>query len=141
MDNIEYDNSTEEDRIVQLLEKWLHQDHGTGGLPRTWPTVVQAVKDTGMGLLAQHGVQLFTDEQKSRKSPNPRMKSLRVSVCTGSDTYVYNIDIFAASFFLDLFICTHKCMYAVAHGLTMHMESHSLYGMMWIETCRILRHS
>ena len=114
MDNIEYDNSTEEDRIVQLLEKWLHQDHGTGGLPRTWPTVVQAVKDTGMGLLAQHGVQLFTDEQKSRKSSNARMKSIRVSVCTGTDTCVSLsitlIFLLLLYLFIHSFVHTNACM-------------------------------
>ena len=89
MDNIECDNSTEEDHMLQLVEKWLGQDHGTGGLPRTWPTVVQAVKDTGIGLLAQqHGVDLLTDEHKSHKSLNARRKAIKVSVYTETDTYM-----------------------------------------------------
>ena len=49
--------------MLQLVEKWLGHETGTGNLPRTWQTVVQAVKHTGKGLLAeqlaeQHGVQL-----------------------------------------------------------------------------------
>ena len=114
MDNIEYDNSTEEDHMLQLVEKWLGQDYGTGGLPRTWLTVVQAVKDTGMGLLAQHGVQLFTDEQKSRKSSNASMKSIRVSVCTGTDTHVSLsitlIFLLLPYLFIHSFVHTNACM-------------------------------
>ena len=46
--------------MLQLVEKWLVHDSGTGDLPRTWETVSgQAVKHTGKGQLAeQHGVQL-----------------------------------------------------------------------------------
>ena len=63
MDRISMDQSTVGKCMLQLLEKWLGHDNGTGRLPRTWTTVVLAVKDTGKGLLAQtlaeqHGVQL-----------------------------------------------------------------------------------
>ena len=36
-----------------LVEKWLYHENGTGDLPRTWKTVVQAVNDVGKRLLAQ----------------------------------------------------------------------------------------
>ena len=49
--------------MLQLVEKWLVGENGTGNLPRTWQTVVQAVKNTGKRQLAeqlaeQYGVQL-----------------------------------------------------------------------------------
>ena len=49
--------------MLQLVNKWLYHEDRTGDLPRTWKTVVQAVKDTGKGLLAEqlaerYGVQL-----------------------------------------------------------------------------------
>ena len=63
MDRINEDGSNVGARMLQLVESWLCHKDGTGDLPRTWKTVVQAVKDTGKGLLAQqlaerHGVQL-----------------------------------------------------------------------------------
>ena len=63
MDGISKDNSKVGSCMLQLVEKWLGHDNGTGDLPRTWETVVQAVKNTGKGLLAeqlakQHGLQL-----------------------------------------------------------------------------------
>ena len=63
MDGINRETSNVGTCMLQLVEKWLDHDDGTGALPRTWKTVVQAVKDTGKGLLAQqlaeqHGVQL-----------------------------------------------------------------------------------
>ena len=63
MDGICKDNSDVDTCLLRLLDKWLGHENGTGDLPRTWQTVVQAVKHTGKGLLAeqlaeQHGVQL-----------------------------------------------------------------------------------
>ena len=63
MNNIEKNKSDVGDRMLQLLEKWLSNENGTGNLHHTWKTVVQAVKDTGNGILAEklaqkHGVQL-----------------------------------------------------------------------------------
>ena len=63
MDGISKDKSNVASCMLLLVEKWLYCEDGTGNLPRTWKTVVQAVKDTGKGLLAQqlaeqHGVQL-----------------------------------------------------------------------------------
>ena len=65
MDSILKDksNTGARDCMLQLVEKWLGHEDGTGSLPRTWQTVVQAVKDTGNRLLAeqlaeQYGVQL-----------------------------------------------------------------------------------
>ena len=63
MNKIEQNKSDVGDRMLQLLEKWVDHEDGFGSLPRTWATVVQAVKDTGNGRLAeqlaeQYGVQL-----------------------------------------------------------------------------------
>ena len=63
LDGIETNRSNEKDRMLQLVEKWLAHENGTGDLPRTWETVVQAVKDAGNGVLAEqlarrYGVQL-----------------------------------------------------------------------------------
>ena len=63
MDSIGTDYSTVGERMLQLVTKWLAHDNGTGDLPRTWETVVQVVKKTGKGRLAEelaqrHGVQL-----------------------------------------------------------------------------------
>ena len=63
MDGISMNNSNVASCMLQLVEKWLGHENGTGDLPRTWQTVVQAVKHTGKGLLAeqlaeQHAMQL-----------------------------------------------------------------------------------
>ncbi len=63
IDGISKDNSDVDTCILRLLDKWLGHENGTGDLPRTWQTLVQAVKHTGKGLLAehlakQHGLQL-----------------------------------------------------------------------------------
>ena len=64
MDSINRETSNVDQCMLLLVEKWVCLQDGTGDLPRTWETVVQAVKDMGKGLLAeqlaeQHGVQLF----------------------------------------------------------------------------------
>ena len=64
LDVIDKNKSNVTERMLQLVEKWLSYDDGTGTLPRTWETVVQAVKNMGKGPLAQQlaeqrGVQLF----------------------------------------------------------------------------------
>ena len=53
MDSIATNNSTVGERMLQLVEKWLAHENGTGDLPRTWKTVVQAVKNTGKRRLAE----------------------------------------------------------------------------------------
>ena len=64
MGSIDKDNKSDVGAcMLQLVEKWLAPENGTGDLPRTWETVVQAVKKTGLGRLAEelaekHGVQL-----------------------------------------------------------------------------------
>ena len=64
MDIIDKNNKSDAGAcMLQLVEKWLVQENGTGDLPRTWVTVVQAVKKTGKGRLAEelaqrYGVQL-----------------------------------------------------------------------------------
>ena len=67
MDGISMNNSNVASCMLQLVEKWLGHDNGTGNLPRTWQTVVQAVKHTGKGLLAeqlteQHEVHLLRSD-------------------------------------------------------------------------------
>ena len=52
-----------EDCMLDLLGKWTSNQAGTGALPRTWKTVVEAVKETGFGAIAEvlalkHGVNL-----------------------------------------------------------------------------------
>ena len=52
-----------DDCMLDLVCKWTSNDSGTGTLPRTWETVVEAVKDSGDGGLAEdlaqkHGVYL-----------------------------------------------------------------------------------
>ena len=52
-----------EDCMLDLLSKWTSNQAGTGTLPRTWQTVVEAVKKTGFGAIAEtlalkHGVNL-----------------------------------------------------------------------------------
>ena len=64
LDEIDKNKSNVRDRMLQLVEKWVCCEDGTGDLPRTWETVVQAVKKTGNRPLAQQlaeqrGVQLF----------------------------------------------------------------------------------
>ena len=63
MDIIEQDNVHVGPCMLSLVEKWLRCERGTGSLPRTWMTVVQAVKDVGEEGLAEqlaitYGVQL-----------------------------------------------------------------------------------
>ena len=63
LDGISNDGSNVASCMLQLVEKWFVHENGTGDLPRTWQTVVQAVKYTGKGLLAeqlaeQHEMQL-----------------------------------------------------------------------------------
>ena len=52
-----------EDCMLDLLGKWTSNQAGTGTLPRTWQTVVEAVKKTGFGAIAEklaikHGLTL-----------------------------------------------------------------------------------
>ena len=45
MDIIEKDNSGRSaDCMLDLVTRWVREDEGTGQLPRTWETVVMAVK-------------------------------------------------------------------------------------------------
>ena len=55
--------SNTEDCMLDLLGKWTSNQAGTGTLPRTWKVVVDAVKETGFGVIAEslavkHGVNL-----------------------------------------------------------------------------------
>ena len=53
MDGIDKDRTNVGACMLQLVEDWVWHKDGTGDLPRTWTTVVQAIKDMGAGVLAQ----------------------------------------------------------------------------------------
>ena len=54
MDTIEKDNNKSvTDCMLDLVTKWVGQYEGSGGLPRTWQTVVEAVRKSGCGVLAE----------------------------------------------------------------------------------------
>ncbi len=60
-----------DDCMLDLLSRWNSNQAGTGTLPRTWQTVVEAVKKTGFPVIAEnlahkHGVTL----------PNPKRRRL-----------------------------------------------------------------
>ena len=60
LDGIGKDKSNVGDCMLQLVNKWLGHENGTGDLPRTWKSVVQAVnKCTGKGLLAEQLAQQY----------------------------------------------------------------------------------
>ena len=59
------------DCMLALVNMWCCHEAGTGDRPRTWQTVVEAVKDTGFEQLAlklakEHGVTLPTEERSVR---------------------------------------------------------------------------
>ena len=64
MDAITFDNGLKpEDCMLDLLGRWTSNQAGTGTLPRTWQTVVKAVRKTGFPVIAEnlarkHGVTL-----------------------------------------------------------------------------------
>ena len=51
---IEADNMGSANCMLALVIKWLNKDDGTGDLPRTWETVVKAVKGSGSAELARN---------------------------------------------------------------------------------------
>ena len=53
MNTIEADHRKVSDCMLQLVSQWMTYQSKTGGRPRTWETVVKAVKDTGDGVLAE----------------------------------------------------------------------------------------
>ena len=62
LEAIQMDNKAD-DCMLELMGKWVSFQTGTGSLPRTWQTIVEAVKKTGYGGLAEsiahkHGVDL-----------------------------------------------------------------------------------
>ena len=62
LDTIENNNSKNvTDCMLDLVTKWVDVYEGSGNLPRTWQTVVEAVSKSGWGKLAEelaktHGV-------------------------------------------------------------------------------------
>ena len=42
-----------DDCMLDLLGRWTSNQAGTGTLPRTWQTVVEAVRKTGFGAIAE----------------------------------------------------------------------------------------
>ena len=59
MDTIEANNREYADCMLDLLTKWVSKDDGTGDLPRTWETVVKAVKASGHKQLAEELARKF----------------------------------------------------------------------------------
>ena len=54
MESIRLDNGgTADDCMLDLLGRWTSNQAGTGTLPRTWQTVVEAVKATGFPVIAE----------------------------------------------------------------------------------------
>ena len=53
MGMIETDNRKSTDCMLDLVTKWVDKDEGTGDRPRTWETVVNAVKASGHKHLAE----------------------------------------------------------------------------------------
>ena len=53
MGTIETDNRKSTDCMLDLVTKWVRKDEGTGDLPRTWETVIKAVKASGHKQLAK----------------------------------------------------------------------------------------
>ena len=53
MDAIEKDRSGSTHCMLELVSKWVYRNNDTGDLPRTWTTVVKAVKSSGHGKLAE----------------------------------------------------------------------------------------
>ena len=43
-----------EDCMLELLGRWTSNQAGTGALPRNWQTIVEAVKETGFGAIAEN---------------------------------------------------------------------------------------
>ena len=52
-ETIAKDNKGATDCMLDLVSKWCIELSGTGARPRTWETVVKAVRDTGFGVLAE----------------------------------------------------------------------------------------
>ena len=50
---IEADNKGSTNFMLDLVTKWVNKDEGTGDFPRTWETVVKAVKGSGSAQLAK----------------------------------------------------------------------------------------
>lgn len=53
INTIEADNRRSTDCMLALVTKWVNEEEGTGELPRTWQTVVEAVKSSGPTKLAK----------------------------------------------------------------------------------------
>ena len=51
--NIDKDHKGVSDCMLSLVSLWVSEQSGTGDYPRTWETVVKAVKDTGYDGLAK----------------------------------------------------------------------------------------
>ena len=51
MDAINTNKKDCTDCMLDLVTKWVNEDEGTGDLPRTWETVVKAVRGSGCAQL------------------------------------------------------------------------------------------
>ena len=61
MDRISKDKSKASACMLMLVEKWLYHEDQTGDLPRTWGSVLMAVKYTGKRFLAQQLLSALQD--------------------------------------------------------------------------------
>ena len=59
MGTIKANNIDCADCMLDLVTKWVSRDDGTGDLPRTWETVVKAVKASGHKQLAEELARKF----------------------------------------------------------------------------------
>ena len=49
-----YNGGKPDDCMLDLLGRWTSNQKGTGTVPRTWQTVVEAVKKTGFGGISEN---------------------------------------------------------------------------------------
>ena len=59
METIETDHKGATDCMMHLVSQWMDHRYGTGVHPRTWETVVRAVKKTGLEGLAKELAQTY----------------------------------------------------------------------------------
>ena len=59
METIDRDSKRSTDCMLDLVTRWFSEEEGTGDLPRTWETVVKAVKFSGRKKLAEELARKF----------------------------------------------------------------------------------
>ena len=66
MGTIKANNRECADCMLDLVTKWVRKDDGTGDLPRTWETVVKAVKASGHKQLAEELAKKYVSHPSSK---------------------------------------------------------------------------